>query len=309
MIDFCVSGAVMKKLATAIAAIALIGTPAFAADMAVKAPPPGPAPAPTWTGFYGGIQFGGGWSDETVSSSPNDPLAATLLSGSFGIVLPGEQPVATSLRLNQSGAVGGFEAGYNWQLGSNWLVGLETDFSAAGLNGQASGTSILETVPLVLTQSINAQTTTDWYGTVRGRLGWLATPSLLLFGTGGFAYGRVGDSANYTFNGVSGPFAGVVPGFSFLCVPNTRCFSGTSSSIRTGWVAGGGVEWLLDQHWSAKIEYQFIDLGTDTVRITATPCPVTTCAGATPPSAASSFNSAFHDRFNVVRLGLNYRFW
>jgi outer membrane immunogenic protein len=47
----------MKKLATVIAAIALIGTPAFAADMAVKAPPPAPAPVPTWTGFYGGIQF------------------------------------------------------------------------------------------------------------------------------------------------------------------------------------------------------------------------------------------------------------
>jgi outer membrane immunogenic protein len=71
----------MKKLATAITAIALIGTPAFAADMAVKAPPPAPAPVPTWTGFYGGIQFGGGWSDEAVNYSANDPNTARLLSG------------------------------------------------------------------------------------------------------------------------------------------------------------------------------------------------------------------------------------
>jgi hypothetical protein len=49
-------------------------------------------------------------------------------------------------------------------------------------------------------------------------------------------------------------------------------------------------------------------LGTDTVRITATPCPITKCGGATPPSTASSFNAAFHDQFNVVRVGLNYRF-
>jgi len=82
------------------------------------------------------------------------------------------------------------------------------------------------------------------------------------------------------------------------------CFAGSSSAIRTGWTAGGGAEWLLDQHWSAKIEYQFVDLGTDTVRVTALAVP-TAPAGLT----AAPFNAAFHDRFNVVRLGLNYRFW
>jgi outer membrane immunogenic protein len=49
---------------------------AFAADMEVKAPPPAPPPVPTWTGFYGGMEFGGGWIDEAVNLSPNDPLAA-----------------------------------------------------------------------------------------------------------------------------------------------------------------------------------------------------------------------------------------
>jgi outer membrane immunogenic protein len=78
------------------------------------------------------------------------------------------------------------------------------------------------------------------------------------------------------------------------------CFAGSSSAIRTGWTAGSGIEWLLDQHWSTKIEYQFVDLGTETVRVTAL-----NGAGFTP----ASFNAAFHDRFNVVRLGLNYRFW
>ena len=114
----------MKKLATAIAAIALIGTPAFAADMAVKAPPAAPAPVPTWTGFYGGIQFGGAWSDEAVNYSPNDPAAAAVLSGNA--VSP-SQPAANGYRIPQSGPVDGFEAGYNWQAGSNWLVGVEAD--------------------------------------------------------------------------------------------------------------------------------------------------------------------------------------
>lgn len=123
---------------------------------------------------------------------------------------------------------------------------------------------------------------------VRGRIGWLATPNLLLFGTGGFAQA---GTRLLSFR---------LLGFGAICTSGVICFAGSSSEIRTGWTAGGGVEWLLDQHWSAKIEYQFVDLGTETVRITA----LVPFAETTP----ASFNAAFHDRFNVVRLGLNYRF-
>jgi outer membrane immunogenic protein len=72
-----------------------------------QAPPPAPV-LHTWTGFYGGIQFGGGWSDEAVNYSPNDPLTAKMFSGTLG--LPGEQLVP-SLRIRQDDAVGGVEAG------------------------------------------------------------------------------------------------------------------------------------------------------------------------------------------------------
>ena len=197
--------------------------------------------------------------------------------------------------------VGGFEAGYNWQAGSNWLLGLETDFSFAGMSGTASGTSFFAASPvLTQTQTTTAQQSTDWYGTVRGRLGWLVTPNLLLFGTGGFAYGRVSDSANVSFNGPIFEFSLPPPSFlGFSCVSGAPCFVGSSSSIRTGWTAGGGLEWLLDQHWSARVEYQFVDLGTESVKLTAL---------VTPPVTPSSFNAAFRDQFNVVRLGLNYRF-
>jgi outer membrane immunogenic protein len=135
MVDFPMfSGAAMKNLATAIAIAGLIGSPAFSADMAVKAPPSAPAPAPyTWTGFYAGIQFGGGWSHEAVNYSANDPASALLLSGGFTMT---SQPVASGYRIPQSVLVGGFEAGYNWQW-SNWLLGVETDFSFAGMSGQA----------------------------------------------------------------------------------------------------------------------------------------------------------------------------
>lgn len=164
---------------------------ASAADMAVKAPPPPPpAPVANWTGFYAGFTAGYGWADQSGNYSPNDPLMTLLFTGTDGF--PGEQPITSSYSLRQTGAVGGFEAGYNWQAGLNWLLGLEADFSFSSLNGQASSTSVLEHVAAtVITQSVAAQQNTDSYGTVRGRLGWLATPNLLLFGTGGLAYGRV----------------------------------------------------------------------------------------------------------------------
>ena len=158
--------------------------------MAVKAPAPAPAPVPTWTGFYAGIQIGGGWGDEAVNYSPNDPASANLFTGSL-------QPFPSGYRISQSGVVGGVEAGYNWQW-SNWLLGVEADFSFAGMNGRASGTS--NRFATIITQTTTAEQSTDWYGTVRGRLGWLASPNLLLFRTGGFAYGRVDGSASYISN-------------------------------------------------------------------------------------------------------------
>jgi outer membrane immunogenic protein len=294
----------LNKITACVLAIAVLIGPAFAADIA-KAPPP--APLPTWTGFYGGIQFGGGWSDEAVVNySANDFLSALIITGAC---CNGNQPVTVN-RVRQHGPVGGFEAGYNWQL-SNWVLGLEADFSFAGMRGRASATSLFNGPN---THTFTAEQSTDWYGTVRGRAGWLATPNLLLFGTGGFAYGKVTESANYAIDGFLFLFTiPPAPPFSISCpVPGGPCVAGSSSAIRTGWTAGGGAEWLLDQHWSAKIEYQFVDLGTEkTIRMITTPCPPTTCTFNGPNlTSPSSMNAGpFHNRFNVVRLGLNYRFW
>jgi outer membrane immunogenic protein len=212
----------MRKVAIAVAiGAALIGPPAFAADMATKTPPSAPTPIPSWTGFYFGGEFGAGWSDRAVNFTGNDPVAAFLISGT---AVSG--PAPNDFRLSQSGAIGGFEAGYNWQAGVTWLLGLETDFSLAGLSGSASATSLLFSAPLTL-QSSAVEQKTEWYGTVRGRIGWLPTPNLLLFGTGGFAYGRVVDSANYMLSHtVSFATQG---GHSAICVGGLQCFLGASS--------------------------------------------------------------------------------
>jgi outer membrane immunogenic protein len=292
----------MKIAVSVCCTIFLLGTQAFGADMALKAPPARSVAVPyNWTGFYLGGEVGGGWSDTTLNYSPNDQVAAPLLNGNAGI--PGQQPFP-NVSLQQAGVVGGFELGYNWQFSEHWLVGAETDFSFSGMRGQANGTSVF--VPAApgfagFTNIVNASQTTDWYGTIRGRVGWLATPNLLLFGTGGFAYGRVDDSANHVMGSAPGNFAGdVVGSISAICFANVPCYAGASSAIRTGWSAGGGAEWLFDQHWSAKIEYQFVNLGTETEQLTA--------LATVPLTTPSSFNISFHEQFHVVRVGLNYNF-
>jgi len=280
-----------------VAAVGLPASQAAAADLYEAVYKALPQQAPPPTGFYAGIEFGGGWSSQAVNYSSNDPVAAALLNGTFGI--PGEQPWANGNRISQSGLVGGFEGGYNWQPNSHWLLGLEADFSFAGMSGRGSSTStICASNETTLSQGTTAQQDTDWYGTVRGRAGWLATPNLLLFGTGGFACGRAAGFVNYASQFPLGVVA--TPGdIAVICSANATCLAGASSAIRTGWTAGGGAEWLLDEHWSAKIEYQFIDLGTEMVLVTALVAP---------PLIPASINAAFRDQFNVVRLGLNYRF-
>jgi outer membrane immunogenic protein len=268
---------------------------------AVAAPPV----PPSWTGFYAGPTVGYAWGPSNRAAySPNDPLSAALFSGTIGAV--GEQPLATRQAVYQNGAVGGFEAGYNWQAGANWLWGFEADFTFADESGGgANSTAILQALPppnFSYGMSLNARQSTDWYGTVRGRLGWLAQPNLLIFGTGGFAYGRVTDTANLTITSATAPSnSALVGSYGYTCATNVPCYIGSSSAIGYGWAAGAGAELLVSDSVSFKVEYQFVDLGSHTVVSTALPIGL-------PGILQSSFSTAFHEQIQVVRLGLNWHF-
>jgi outer membrane immunogenic protein len=272
-----------------VAAIAaLIAAPALAADMPVKAPPPAPAPVYSWTGWYVGANVGGGWGHRDVSfSSPaNDPILAD--------IVPPAQSFSTS------GVVGGLQLGYNWQLQPNWLIGFETDFDWSGMSGSSTvehdfrGSRFL---PFASTVDEHV----EWFGTVRGRLGWLPWNNLLIYGTGGFAYGRLNHTGS-----LGGSFShSVVNGPSWSC-PNvtTTCFGGSSGNTATGWTAGGGVEYALWQQWSLKLEYLYVRLASNGLTETALSVPHPELN-----NTPASFNTNFsHTNFNVVRVGLNYQF-
>ena len=281
----------LLALAVSLFSTATLGSGASAADLPIKAPA-GVVAAPSgWTGFYIGGNVGGGWDDRDFSITPNDPAAAPFLNA-FGVAGPGS--------FRTSGVIAGLQLGYNWQFSPNWLIGIEADFDWSNISGSTtSSQSGFAGPPLPTGWRLDEHI--KWFGTVRGRLGWLPWQNLLVYGTGGFAYGRVEDSGSVTDTGAVGYLSVVVP-FSVTCAPGAVCFSGSSHNNLTGWTAGGGLEYALWQHWSIKAEYLYVSLASKSLTETA---PTVLVAGQTP----ASFNVNYsHTDFHVARLGLNYRF-
>lgn len=288
----------MRKIVIGVVAMgALIATQALAADMAVKAPPQ-PAQQPssyTWSGFYIGANGGYGWKDPTVTFTPNDVTAnnATCASATGGTCAP---PASFGI----SGGLGGLQAGYNWQANQSWLIGLEADFDWSGIKGAGVSNFLIDTVNFPPgTSNFSVTQNVEWFGTIRGRLGWMPVNSTMLYGTAGFAYGHVRENVALS----STPFNNLGNGtFSFQCNAAGNCFAGTSSHTATGWTAGGGIEYALWRNVSVKGEFLYVSLGGDTARVVALNTSVN---GNTP----SSFSAAFSRLdFYVVRGGLNWKF-
>jgi outer membrane immunogenic protein len=241
----------------------------FAADLPMKAPVYAPAPVVvySWAGFYVGFNVGYGWGeiDDRVNPLPS-PAA-------FGAS-------AFTVRPSPDGFLGGVQFGYNWQSGS-FVYGVEADFQGTGIKDTRVRTP-LTTAAGVPVPGWNSRVTTelDWFGTIRGRLGFTPIPELLVYGTGGFAYGDVKVSSLTTFT--------PAPPFTYR---------GSRSDTGTGWTVGGGLEYGFGQ-WSAKVEYLYVSL--DAPSHTALPL------AANPPFRLRHNVGDFD--LNIVRFGLNYRF-
>jgi outer membrane immunogenic protein len=283
----------------------LASSAAWAADMPVKAPvlaPPIPAVSWTWTGFYAGVNAGYGWSeDASVNSVSRVNFDAGLIDPS------GPATAASALTTpipvgNRNGFIGGGQIGYNYQV-SNFVAGIEGDVQ--WLSGRSSGT-ISTSLPLILfpgnvtNASLTATNSVDWLGTVRGRIGLTVTPSLLVYGTGGLAFGGVHSSTS-----LGEAFAGPVVVGATGTFPSFASVSQT----RTGWTAGAGAEWMFLRNWSAKLEYLHYDLGSanygtavSNFAVAGAPVPVGTLLYTLGQTSSTSF------RGDIVRVGLNYKF-
>jgi outer membrane immunogenic protein len=280
-------------------AMALSGA-ALAADLPSRAPPPvylPPPPVFTWTGLYLGINAGYIFSDSNTVNTATanlDPLNG--LAGEAEANITSAALATTSVPLRNDGFIGGGQIGYNFQFANNFVVGLEADFQGVGANGSTTAFSqgpIAGFPTNPIDQTLTSTRRLDWLGTVRGRLGFTITPTLLVYGTGGLAYGQTRASTSIT------QFVE-----NAAALPNPYSSFGSFSNTRVGWTAGGGVEWLFLPNWSVKAEYLYYDLGSVTYGLS--PLQNFNTAGTLFSSGAPVSRTSF--RGNIVRAGLNYHF-
>jgi outer membrane immunogenic protein len=191
---------------------ALLASPAGvqAADLPAappiyKAPGPVAAPSHDWSGIYVGAQVGYGWGQSSGTQNAD---------GTFFPVVP--------YTLDPGGALAGGHIGFNYQTGA-LVIGGEADIEASNLHG--------DTTISAFGQTYFFNVKADALASLRGRVGW-AHDRLMLYGTGGVAWGHVTTPPLDTLNG-----------------------------WRTGWTVGAGAEYALPRDWSAMVEYRYTDLG------------------------------------------------
>jgi outer membrane immunogenic protein len=286
-----------RILLSAILSGALL-SPVMAADLApvYKA---APVPVCFWCGWYAGVNVGAAWAQDTTVQTTGAPAGAAPTFGPEAAVAAAL--ASTSLGSKQSGFIGGGQVGYNWLYGA-WLYGVETDIQGLTKDLTSSTATSTSGVPGFPTEFFTSTTSVskslDYFGTLRARFGYLLTPGLLVYGTGGLAYGGVHAST-----AIAQSDTGIVGGGG----PVTAAY-GSSASIsqtRAGWTAGGGAEMQLGPRWTAKAEYLYYDLGSVSYALPGLVANAPTFPAPTWVAAAQStakFNGS------IARLGLNYKF-
>ena len=229
-----------------------------------------PAAAQNWTGPYIGASIGAQWIRDTVTTT------------GLGTPPVAPNPALLDASLNQTRARFGGYAGYNWQVNPVWVAGIE-----GGLGVATGGTSSRAGIPGVgdaAAQAASPDSTSaelGLNGNLRARLGYLITPTTLVYGTGGVAFQQAKYSLNCTGAGASWCLAGAK--------------SETQSAVLAGWTLGGGVEMAIAPKWLLRVDYGYSNYGSrDRTFFTGSPGDAV--------SATTKLHT--HD----VTLGLAYKF-
>jgi outer membrane immunogenic protein len=286
----------MKKLLLGTAMSLAMVAGAAAADYPVytKAPPP-----MSWTGFYlgAGVGMRSALVDGSVASAfntfPGGGAPVNLLT--IACTGPGVAPCVGE-PLNNTAFRFSPYFGYNLQIGPQWLVGVEADV------GLGSKTTTLGGMiypgggfPFYITgrgdDSFSVKT--SWDASVRGRLGFLVTPTFLVYATGGAAWQRVEATST----------CGTL---SFCNPPNATGFAPgtiTDSTTRLGGTIGGGIETMLWNRWLVRGEYRYSDFGTISNTDTRV-CPAAGCGVVVNQTATYNLRLTTQ----TATLGLAYKF-
>ena len=291
------------------------------------------APASVWNGLYAGLNAGYGFggsnavdNNSTVFDQfyPNYFSQAgwpQFLQGGYGGIAVANRG---GVSLDQNGFAGGGQVGYNYQWGQSLVAGLEADMQGTGIRGSGNysgfgqdrysmGSTMLMNHGTRNTMAgANIQAGVDWFGTVRGRLGFLATPTTLLYGTACLTYGGAWAKGDYTsISSMSGPMIWSRSSTNPVAYNQMGIGSGSTSNVLVGWNAGGGAEWMFMQNWSAKAEAFYYDLGSMNIN-SATVVPASGIAaqmGRNVPDAQVIYqNTRVNYNGVIARAGVNYHF-
>jgi outer membrane immunogenic protein len=251
----------MKKILLGSVALIVMSAPVLAADMPVKVKPL--PPAWSWNGCYIGLNVGYAWAKFRKSEVTTVNPGGTFFQDDFDF--------------DDDGALGGAQAGCNWQYGQT-VFGIETDIQVTSIDARRHFDNAIFNTPVALgILDTDVRSALRWFGTVRGRLGWTVTPTTLLYVTGGFAYGHVQSSLFFPA-AAGGNFGG-----------------NFDSQTHFGWTVGVGGEAKIAQNFTAKLEYLCVDLGSQDYTFNTAPGFVT-------------WSWKQQVDMHVVRLGLNYQF-
>jgi outer membrane immunogenic protein len=227
------------SLVTGVALAALSGLgSAVAADM-----PPlvrkAPVAVENWTGPYVGLALGGKLAHTTWTTTSTSDFPGTIID-------------ASSPRSFDTSAarIGGY-AGYSWQVSSFVVAGIEGDFAYANATTTTVGIPgcTIQCFPGAPGPGVDtASVKIDWDASLRGRLGILASPGVLFYGTGGVAWQRVQTSGTCQHS-LADPACTSAPGSPFETQTNAK--------ILTGWTVGGGIEAKVYGNWLLRAEYRY----------------------------------------------------
>jgi outer membrane immunogenic protein len=269
----------MKKILLSTTALLAMTAMAAAADLPARTMAPAPAPIMavpvfTWTGFYAGIHGGyiGHQSDATF-------LGVTGPGGFGGGGFTGGGGPGTRFNLDSDGFMFGGQVGGNVQFGA-FVAGIEADISYTDVGGRRSSTPFLTGGGAL--RSTTYRTDMEFFGTVRGRLGF-AFDRVMIYATGGLAYADLENRVNTTQT------------------PGTTAFAGRSNDddLQLGYTVGGGIEFAVTNNLTLKGEYLYYDFDNTNVRA------VGVAGGAT---AADVATVRFSNDGHIGRVGLNFKF-
>jgi outer membrane immunogenic protein len=283
----------MKSLFAAITLVTLSAGASLAADM--QAPVLKAAPAVVtngWSGFYLGAAAGARATDHDLNIRAIDELfVGGFAQNDFPLCATNTPPCSSGATFRNTAFRVGPYAGYNVQFANRWVAGVEADWAWADQTTTQGGFKFFlggVGLPPDSTFAIKS----GWDASLRGRIGFLATPTLLFYGTGGAAWLQTDVTSN----------CGPVSCFQPIVGPAVV----THSSVRTGWTAGGGIEAMFGSNWIARAEYRYSDYGSSGYT-DVRPC---TSAPGLNCNAATSINVAYNVsyRTHTAMFGLAYKF-